>query len=73
MKTLRDNWNGYVVRVCEGAPDPLCDALRLVLLFHDGGPWTEERSAEWARITGGREATTRVLCDHVRSVLGEDA
>jgi hypothetical protein len=45
------------------------DALRLVLLFHDSGPWTSSRRAEWLRITGTTEATTKVMCDHVRSAL----
>jgi hypothetical protein len=47
----------------------VADALRLVLLFHTGGDWTAERRAEWLRITGSTEATTKVLCDHVRSAL----
>lgn len=45
------------------------DALRLVLLFHDSGPWTSSRRAEWLRIVGTTEATTKVLCDHIRSAL----
>jgi hypothetical protein len=28
-----------------------------------------ERRAEWKRITGSDEATTKVLCDHIRIVL----
>lgn len=44
------------------------DALRLVLLFH-AIDWTAERRAEWLRITGTKEATTKVLCDYVRSCL----
>jgi|GEM_PF-6315552 len=45
------------------------DALRLVLLFYDRGPWTSSRRAEWIRISGTTEATTKVLCDHIRSAL----
>ena len=45
------------------------DALRLVLLFHSGSPWDEAKCVEWFRITGTREASTKVLCDHVRSAL----
>jgi hypothetical protein len=45
------------------------DALKLVLLFHSGGAWDDAKIAEWLRITGTREATTKVLCDHVRSML----
>jgi hypothetical protein len=44
------------------------DALQLVLLFH-AIDWTDERKAEWLRITGTREASTKVLCDHIRSFL----
>jgi hypothetical protein len=48
--------------------DPL-DALKLALLFHAGGPWDDQRAAEWLRITGTREATSRVLCDTIRRTL----
>jgi len=44
------------------------DALSLVLLFYTID-WTPEKRAEWKRITGTHEATTRVMCDHIRSVL----
>jgi hypothetical protein len=45
------------------------DAIRLVLLWHAGGPWDDARRAEWLRITGRTEATTKVMCDHLRGVL----
>lgn len=45
------------------------DALRLVLLFHSGGVWGEAQKTEWLRITGTTEATTKVMCEHVRSAL----
>lgn len=45
------------------------DALRLPLLFHHGGPWTPADRAEWIRITGVDEATTKVMCDHIRATL----
>lgn len=44
------------------------DALRAVLLFYSV-KWTEERIAEWKRITGSDDASTKVLCDHIRKVL----
>lgn len=47
----------------------LLDAIRLPLLFHAGGDWNKERRAEWLRITGTAEATTKVMCDHLRSAL----
>jgi len=45
------------------------DALNATLLFHSGGPWTEEKQAQWVEITGRTEATSKVLCDHIRWVL----
>jgi hypothetical protein len=45
------------------------NALRLVLLFHAGGEWDQGRRDEWKRLTGTSEATTKVLCDHIRSAL----
>lgn len=47
----------------------LINALKLVLLFHHGGAWTTDNKAEWKKITGHTEATTKVLCDHVRKML----
>lgn len=43
-------------------------ALQLVLMFHKGGQWTDEDKAEWKRITGFDEATTKVLCDYIRKL-----
>ncbi len=45
------------------------DCLMLPLLFHGGGMWDEKRRAEWLRITGTTEATTKVMCDHLRRAL----
>lgn len=45
------------------------NALRAVLLFYAGGPWTQDRRDEWRRLTGSTEASTKVLCDHARSAL----
>lgn len=44
------------------------DALRLVPLFYTID-WTPEKKAEWLRITGTTEATTKVMCDHIRSAI----
>ncbi len=46
----------------------LVDALRLVPLFYTVN-WTPEKKAEWLRITGSTEATTKVMCDHIRSAI----
>lgn len=51
----------------EGTLDPR-DALNLVLLFYTID-WTPEKRAEWLRITGCTEASTKVMCDHIRAVL----
>jgi hypothetical protein len=48
------------------------DALELVLLFHEGGSWSNEKSERWAELSGNREATTRTLCDCVRESLAGD-
>lgn len=56
----------------EGTLTPI-DAIKLVLLFHSGSPWDDAKRAEWLRITGTTEASTKVLCDHLRAVLAENA
>lgn len=53
--------------VQEPSYDPI-DALKLVPLFYTIN-WTPEKKAEWLRITGSTEATTKVLCDHVRAAI----
>lgn len=49
------------------------NALRLVLMFYQPGQWDQDRRDEWRRLTGTNEATTKVLCDHVRSALAVGA
>lgn len=44
-------------------------ALELVLIFHQGGKWSDRDQVRWQEITGSTEATNKVMCDHVRSVL----
>jgi hypothetical protein len=46
----------------------ITDALKLPILFYTID-WTPEKKAEWLRITGTSEATTKVMCDHLRSAL----
>jgi hypothetical protein len=46
----------------------LLAALRLVLLFYTID-WTEDKKAEWQRITGATEATTKVMCDYIHAVI----
>ena len=42
---------------------------RAVLLFHGASSWCEKEKREWHALTGGREATTRVLCDLARETV----
>lgn len=51
------------------ASGALRSALELPLLFHGGSPWDDAKRARWKAITGSDEATTRVMCDHIRKVL----
>ncbi len=55
----------------------LQDALRLVLMYHDEGAiwgeWKKAHLKQWKRITNEGDATTKVMCDHIRKVLGEPA
>ncbi len=57
---------------CPVVANPMRSEIQLaqaVLLFHRGGPWTEEDRAAWLALTGSDEATTRTLCDLARRVL----
>ena len=51
----------------------MSDAERLaraVLLFHNGGPWTDQERATWVALTGDYDATTvKLLCDLARRIL----
>jgi hypothetical protein len=44
-------------------------ALEATLLFHVSRPWDKEKSSKWFQFTKSYEATTKVLCDHIRKVL----
>jgi hypothetical protein len=50
--------------------DAMSNALRAVLLFHDGRYWSAEVAQEWKRLTGSDEATPVVLCQRARDALG---
>lgn len=52
-------------------------ALKLVLIFHSASPWNSTKEIDWCNLQVDcgceepvREATTRVLCDTIREVLG---
>jgi isopentenyl phosphate kinase len=49
------------------------DVAELVLLFHGGGSWSDEKSKRWEELTENREATTRTLCDCAREALKAEA
>jgi len=49
----------------------LCGALELVLLYHSSSPWDDAKSKRWGREVGQVEATTAILCGHVRCVLAD--
>lgn len=49
----------------------LLAACEAALLFHSGGPWDEEKSAEWLRLTGTPDASTRNLCDCIRAAVAK--
>lgn len=44
------------------------EALEMVILYHSGGWWDENKSRRWERWTGRPEATTRALCDQLRTL-----
>jgi hypothetical protein len=49
-------------------------ALEAVLMFYNTPYWTAADQLKWEAIVGvDKEATTKVLCDHIRSVLNEAA
>lgn len=49
------------------------ESLRLVLLYHEGVPWTPGRRAEWLEIAGTEEIHSKALCDHVRASVAMGA
>lgn len=44
-------------------------AAELVLRFHSGAEWSDHDRELWKRRTGRDEATTKVMCDFLRSAL----
>lgn len=67
------------------ASPEMLEALKLVLMFHSGAPWTDERRLDWVngltRLLGpamsrrerfaSDEATTKNLCDAVRAAIAK--
>lgn len=59
-----------------GSPDDMMNRLaildrvaRAVLLFHRGGPWTDQDHALWFMLTDTSEVTTKALCNFVRKAI----
>jgi hypothetical protein len=46
-------------------------ALELPLLFYTAD-WSEPTMARWLEITGTTQATTKIMCDHIRKAFAED-
>jgi hypothetical protein len=51
--------------------DRMRAALNLVLTFYGAPYWDPDLRSDWKEATGSDEATTKVLCDHIRKVLAE--
>lgn len=50
----------------------LLDACKATLLFHRGlEDWNTDGAPTWAKLTGGREATTKGLCDCIRAAIDQ--
>ncbi len=47
----------------------LRSALVATLMFYRAGVWTDADRERWKQLTGGSEATTKVLCDAIRIAL----
>ena len=62
----KGSWYG---QRCDCVDRRLREALELTLLFY--GDWSDSARLRWREITGSDEATTRVMCDHVREVLDD--
>ena len=58
----------YVADMADAA-QRLAEALSLPLRFHSGAPWTPDDADAWERITGTKEATSKVMCDAIRTAL----
>ena len=44
------------------------EALEMVIEYHASGPWDAAKSKRWERWTGSPHASTRSLCDQLRSL-----
>lgn len=49
--------------------DALLKVAQAVLLFHRGGEWSVDDRAEWTKLTGATECTTKSLCDFARDQM----
>lgn len=64
MRALRD-----LIQRSNDDRDALLKVAQAVLLFHRGGEWTVDDRAEWTKLTGATECTTKALCDFSRAQM----
>lgn len=71
------HWEGSSMRLARTLAMQMRAALEMVLLFHMVGPWLSEHTKQWMDLqkragidAPDPSATTRVLCDVIRKVLG---
>lgn len=48
-------------------------ALEATLMWFNESNWDDAKRQKWERLTGNKEATTRVLCDCVRAAIAAEA
>lgn len=71
VSDMQNPVDGEHIVHCVNGHDGLVAALELPLLFHAGGPWSDEKTTRWEEITGKDEATTKVMCDHIRAIVAK--
>jgi hypothetical protein len=54
----------------KNTPD-LLSVCQATLLFHKSGGWNAEDAAEWTRLTGHKDASTKDLCDAIRAAIAK--
>lgn len=59
--------------LCDLAVVHLIDCVEATLLFHSFSPWDGEKATRWLELTGHDEATTKSLCDFLRTVIQPEA
>jgi hypothetical protein len=60
--------NGWSLEQDNATVRSLVDGLEATLLFHSSSPWDDTKAARWSELTGSTDATTKALCDFLRSI-----